>query len=93
MKNVKINRYLYDVEIKIMLNRTYMSSSQEFFIKVRHYIINFSLTEEKYPFFLTCFYIFDDDLSQFVHILSLCQETEICFVHILSFCQETEICF
>ena len=43
----------------------------------KHYLVKdiyFSITQDKYPFLLTCFYIFDDDLSRFVHILSLCQE-------------------
>ena len=43
----------------------------------KHYLVKdiyFSITQEKDPFLLTCFYIFDDDLSRFVHILSLRQE-------------------
>ena len=51
---------------------TYMSCSQETLFRERHWL---PITQEKYPFLLTCFYIFDDDLSRFVQIVSLCQET------------------
>ena len=43
----------------------------------KHYLVKdiyFSITQETYPILLICFYMFDDDLSRFVHILSLCQE-------------------
>ena len=50
---------------------TYMSSSRETLFNERHLLLHNS---RKYTSLLTCFYIFVDDLSRVVHILSLCQE-------------------
>ena len=90
MKDVKINIYLYEVGIKEKLNKTYVSSSHETLFRVS---INVSLTQEKYPFFLTCFYIFDEDLCTHIIIMSrnenLTQHITVMFVsRILLFQQQ-----